>query len=130
VSLRYCLMVSGPAYGTQQASSALQFSQAVLAAGHQIMTIFFYQDGVLNANCYTSPASDEVDLVRAWQQLEQQHQIPLHVCVAAALRRGIADEREAAQGNLPGNNLQPGFILSGLGSLAQAASECDRFVQF
>lgn len=130
MSLRYCLMVSGPAYGTQQASSALQFARALLAAGHEITTVFFYQDGVLNANGYTSPASDEADLVRAWQQLGQEHRIPLHVCVAAALRRGIADEREAGQAHLPGYNLQSGFILSGLGSLAQAASQCDRFVQF
>ncbi|MDW3283769.1 sulfurtransferase TusD, partial [Escherichia coli] len=26
--MRYALMVTGPAYGTQQASSALQFAQA------------------------------------------------------------------------------------------------------
>lgn len=123
-------MVSGPAYGTQQASSALQFARALLAAGHRIITVFFYQDGVLNANRYTSPAGDEVDLVRAWQAFGRQHEVPLQVCVAAALRRGITDEREAGQRDLRGHNLQPGFTLSGLVSLAQAVAECDRFIQF
>ncbi|WP_255557197.1 sulfurtransferase complex subunit TusD [Sodalis sp. dw_96] len=128
--MRYCLMVSGPAYGTQQAGSALQFARALLAAGHRIITVFFYQEGVHNANGYTSPAGDEVDMVRAWQRFGQQHDVALEVCVAAALRRGIADEREAGQLGLSGYNLQAGFILSGLGSLAQAVAQCDRFIQF
>ncbi|CNE21908.1 sulfurtransferase complex subunit TusD [Yersinia nurmii] len=128
--LRYCLLVTGPAYGTQQASSAYQFAQALLAAGHQLVSIFFYREGVLNANQLTSPASDEFDLVRAWQQLAQQNGIELNVCVAAALRRGVCDRHEAEQLDLAAANLQPGFTLSGLGSLAEAALTCDRVVQF
>jgi len=50
--------------------------------------------------------------------------------VAAALRRGIADATEAERLGLAGANLQPGFTLSGLGALAQAALICDRMVQF
>ncbi|MGL6019447.1 MAG: sulfurtransferase complex subunit TusD [Gibbsiella quercinecans] len=128
--LDYCLMVTGPAYGTQQASSAYQFAQALLAKGHRLGSVFFYREGVLNANQLTSPASDEFDLVRAWQQLAQQHGIALNVCVAAALRRGVADAEEAARQDLPACNMQPGFTLSGLGALAEAALSCDRMVQF
>ena len=75
-------------------------------------------------------ASDEFDLVRAWQRLHEQHQVGLHICVAAALRRGVVDEAEASQQGLPCANLQPGFTLSGLGTLAEAALTCDRVVQF
>lgn len=32
-ALKYCLLVTGPAYGTQQASSAYQFAQAVVGQG-------------------------------------------------------------------------------------------------
>lgn len=128
--LSYCLLVTGPAYGTQQASSAWQFAQALLAAGHRITSVFFYREGVLNANQLTSPASDEFDLVRAWVALAQQHGVELNVCVAAALRRGVTDEQEAAQLALAAANLQPGFALSGLGSLAEAALSNDRLVQF
>ncbi|HHQ6566468.1 TPA: sulfurtransferase complex subunit TusD [Serratia fonticola] len=128
--LNYCLLVTGPAYGTQQASSAWQFAQALLAAGHRITSVFFYREGVLNANQLSSPASDEFDLVRAWTALAQQHGVELNVCVAAALRRGVTDEQEAAQLALAAANLQPGFTLSGLGSLAEAALSNDRLVQF
>lgn len=61
--MRFALMVTGPAYGTQQASSALQFARALLAAGHELVSVFFYREGVYNANQLTSPASDEFDLV-------------------------------------------------------------------
>ncbi|WP_409158796.1 sulfurtransferase complex subunit TusD [Pectobacterium sp. B2J-2] len=128
--LSYCLLVTGPAYGTQQASSALQFAQALLAEGHWLKSVFFYREGVLNANQLTSPANDEFDLVRAWQQLGVTHQVALNVCVAAALRRGVTDAQQASQLNLAGTNLQPGFVLSGLGELAQSVLTCDRVIQF
>ncbi|MGL4726351.1 MAG: sulfurtransferase complex subunit TusD [Scandinavium sp.] len=128
--MRFALMVTGPAYGTQQASSALQFAQAVLAEGHELSSIFFYREGVYNANQLSAPASDEFDLVRAWQALHEQHGVALHICVAAALRRGVTDETEAKQLGLAGANLQPGFHLSGLGALAEASLTCDRMVQF
>ncbi|EOC1347976.1 sulfurtransferase complex subunit TusD [Cronobacter turicensis] len=128
--MRFALMVTGPAYGTQQASSALQFAKALLAEGHSLESVFFYREGVYNANQFTSPASDEFDLVRAWQQLHNENGVALHICVAAALRRGVTDENEARTQGLTGANLQPGFQLSGLGALAEAALTCDRVVEF
>ena len=128
--MRFAIMVTGPAYGTQQASSAFQFAEALLAAGHQLSSVFFYREGVYNANQLTSPASDEFDLVRGWQKLNEQQGVELHICVAAALRRGVTDKAEAERLGLAGANLQPGFSLSGLGALAQAALTCDRMVQF
>lgn len=128
--MRFTLMVTGPAYGTQQASSALQFAKALLAEGHSLEGVFFYREGVYNANQFTSPASDEFDLVRAWQQLHDENGVALHICVAAALRRGVTDENEARAQDLTGANLQPGFQLSGLGALAEVALTCDRVVEF
>ncbi|MEG3131981.1 sulfurtransferase complex subunit TusD [Rouxiella sp. T17] len=134
MTLRYSLLVTGAPYGTQQASAAYQFALALLARGHQLESIFFYREGVLNGNQLVSPASDEFDLVRAWQQVATSHQVALNVCVAAALRRGVMDENEAEnQANLSANlsaNLQAGFSLTGLGSLAEAALTCDRLIQF
>ena len=80
--MRFAIMVTGPAYGTQQASSALQFAHALLKEGHELSSVFFYREGVYNANLLTSPASDEYDLVRAWQQLNQQHGVTLNICIA------------------------------------------------
>lgn len=128
--MRFAIMVTGPAYGTQQASSALQFARALIKEGHTLSSVFFYREGVYNANQLTSPASDEFDIVRAWQQLNTEHNVALNICVAAALRRGVVDDAEAARLGLASANLQPGFTLSGLGALAEASLTCDRVVQF
>ncbi|WP_282101009.1 sulfurtransferase complex subunit TusD [Candidatus Steffania adelgidicola] len=130
MNLEYCLMVTGPPYGSQSSSSALQFSQVLLACGHRLSTVFFYQEGVANANRLIAPASDEVDLVRAWYHLAKLYHIGLHVCIAAALRRGVTDAIQASLIKHTGENLQTGFEFSGLGWLAQAALRCDRFIQF
>lgn len=128
--MRFALMVTGPAYGTQQASSALLFARAVLEEGHTLESVFFYREGVYNGNQLTSPASDEVDIVLAWQALHQQHHVALNICVAAALRRGITDAEQAEVANNTASNLQTGFTLTGLGALAEAAATVDRVVQF
>ncbi|WP_158780864.1 sulfurtransferase complex subunit TusD [Pantoea sp. BAV 3049] len=128
--MRYTLLVTGPAYGTQQASSAWLFAQALLTQGHTLESVFFYREGVLNASALSSPASDEFDLTRGWQQLHREQGVALNICVAAALRRGVTDEQEAKNLGLPAANLAQGFQLSGLGALAEAALSCERMVQF
>lgn len=128
--LNYCLLVTGPAYGTQQASSAYQFALALLAKGHLLSSIFFYREGVLNANQFAAPASDEFDLVRAWEKLAKKHNVTLNVCTSAALRRGITHIKKAKQQSLLTTNFQTGFIFSGLGVLAEALLSSDRIVQF
>jgi tRNA 2-thiouridine synthesizing protein D len=119
-SLNYTLVVMGPAYGTQSAYCAYQFAQTLLSnTHHTINNIFFYADGVYNANCYNDPANDEFDLVKAWQNLAKQYSLKLTVCVAAAQRRGISVE-----------NLAEHFELTGLGELSEAVANADRVLQF
>lgn len=130
MSLTYVLVVQGPAYGTQAARSAYQFAEAVLAKGHSLSRIFFYQDGVHNGSALTAPASDEFDLVAAWQQLARSHGVELQTCVAAALRRGIVGQQEATQNQLPTTSLAEGFEQAGLGGLAEAMLTADRVIQF
>ncbi len=84
----------------------------------------------LTLNQLTAPASDEFDLVRGWQSLHDEHGVALHICVAAALRRGVT-ERNAKRNSSPAwPQFAAGFTLSGLGALAEAALTCDRMVQF
>ena len=105
---------------THQASdSALHFAQAALAKGHEITRVFFYNDGVYNANRFSAPQSDDRDLVAKWAEMAKEHHIDLVVCIAAALRRGIGEEV-----------LQDGFRISGLGQLVEAGIESDRLVVF
>ncbi|MDT9587601.1 MAG: sulfurtransferase complex subunit TusD [Candidatus Arsenophonus melophagi] len=129
-SLTYCLLVTGPAYGTQKAISAWRFANALITEEHILKTVFFYREGVYNGNQLLSPASDEFNLLISWKTLAQQTGCQLHICIAAALRRGIIDETEAQNNDLPFANLDKDFTLSGLGTLAQAMIFCDRTVQF
>ncbi|CAK9886508.1 MAG: Sulfurtransferase TusD [Candidatus Erwinia impunctatus] len=128
--MRFVLLVTGPAYGTQNATTALQFAQALLREGHSLHSIFFYREGVLNANELIAPASDEFHILQAWQQLQREHEVALNVCVAAALRRGVIDKQQAEQQQKCEANLAEGFVLTGLGALAEAVIMSERVVQF
>ncbi len=128
--LTYTLVVNGSVYGSQSARSAYQFAQAVIAKGHTLVSVFFYQDGVTNGSALTVPANDEFDLVKAWHELALAHNVRLETCVAAALRRGIVSQDEANQHGLSQSNLAEGFHQAGLGSLAEAMLVQDRVVQF
>ena len=49
--------------------------------------------------------------MRARQALNETQGVELHICVAAALRRGVADTTEAARLGLAGSNLP--FCVNG-----------------
>ncbi|MDK9739891.1 sulfurtransferase complex subunit TusD [Vibrio sp. D404a] len=129
-SLTYTLLVNGSIYGSQSAKNAYQFAMALIERGHQLKSVFFYQDGVSNGSALTVPANDEFDLAGAWQELATQHDVRMETCVAAALRRGVVSQEEANQHQLESHNLAVGFEQAGLGSLAEAMLTQDRVVQF
>lgn len=128
--LTYTLLVNGSVYGSQSARNAYLFAKEVVAQGHQLKSVFFYQDGVNNGSSLTAPANDEFDLVKGWQELALEHNVSLETCVAAALRRGIISKAEAEQHQLESSNVAQGFEQTGLGSLAEALLTQDRVVQF
>ena len=124
--MRYVLMVRQPNYGSQGAFLAYQFACALIEQGHQISQIFFSQAGVTNGNAFSYPANDEFNLLQAWQALAKNHQIPLHLCIAAAQRRGVVDQMTAAQPQQC--NLAEGFIAAGLGEFSKAVLQADRVI--
>ncbi|ALS98396.1 sulfurtransferase complex subunit TusD [Lacimicrobium alkaliphilum] len=125
---KFSLVVTSSPFDQQGAASALNFARAALDAGHQLSGIFFYQDGVHNANALQSVPGDEFQPYCAWLELAQQG-IPLHVCVSAAARRGVISETDAAEQGIPGSSLKPPFQASGLGQLIELMNEADRVVQ-
>jgi len=112
------LVNEGP-FTHQASDSAHRFAVAALQKGHQIHRVFFYGDGVYNANRFCQPQSDDRNPALLWSKLGMEHGIDLVVCVAAALRRGITEEV-----------LQPGFRIAGLGQLVEAGIRSDRFIVF
>ncbi|EQD37808.1 sulfur relay, TusD/DsrE [mine drainage metagenome] len=117
--MKFGILVNEGPYQHQASDSAYQFAVAALAKGHEIYRVFFYNDGVNNANKLTEPPQDDRNVTRQWSTLAAQHDIDLVVCVAASLRRGIKAEI-----------LAPGFHISGLGQLIEAGIEADRVLVF
>lgn len=128
--MNYTVLVTGSAYGTQNASTAFLFCQALVKTRHILHSIFFYCDGVFNANSMITPASDEFNLVKAWQKLSKKYQVNLYVCSSAALRRGVLEDDNTEQFNIKKGNLALFFQFSGLIELANSINICDRIIQF
>ncbi|MDU8925501.1 sulfurtransferase complex subunit TusD [Pasteurellaceae bacterium LIM206] len=124
--MRYVLAVKQPVYGSQGAFLAYQFARKLLRHGHEIGQIFFFQAGIGNGNAFVYPANDEFNLQKAWQQLAQQHNVPLHLCIAAAQRRGTVDSFTAQSPDQA--NLAQGFVIAGLGEFSKAVLEADRVI--
>lgn len=128
--MKFAIVVQGAPYSHQASLSALNFTNAALAAGHEIYRIFFYNDGVNNANDLIAPPQDETNIHAAWISLAQTYNIELIVCIASALRRGIVNESEADRYEKSSSNLNPAFTISGLGQLIDAGLTADRTVTF
>ena len=109
---------------------ALQFAQAALAGGHEIVRLFFYQDGVYSAANSVVTPQDEQDIAQQWRALVSEHQLDGVVCIAAALRRGVLNAEEAARYQRNAVNLDAPWALSGLGQLHDAIQDADRLICF
>ncbi|CAM3422848.1 sulfurtransferase complex subunit TusD [Halomonas lysinitropha] len=128
--MRYAILLMGAPYSNQASHSALRFAHAVVERGHRLEAVFFYHDGVQNAAGLAAPPQDEPHLGEAWVSLANEHRVALQVCIAAALRRGLLDEREAVRHGKDGVSVQAPFELTGLGQLIDLGTRCDRLVTF
>jgi tRNA 2-thiouridine synthesizing protein D len=128
--MKFGILVNEGPYQHQAADSAYQFTRAALEKGHEVMRVFFYHDGVNNGTRLTTPPQDDRHIQKRWSALAEEHGVDLVVCVAAAQRRGIVDADEARRNGKDADNIAPGFRISGLGQLIEAAIECDRMVTF
>jgi tRNA 2-thiouridine synthesizing protein D len=128
--VRIAVVVNEGPYTHQASDSALQFVRAALDKGHEIFRVFFYHDGVNNGTRLTVPPQDDRNLQRAWSELALTKNLDLVVCIAAAQRRGVLDAKEAKRHGKDGDNIAPGFRISGLGQLIEAGIQADRLVTF
>ena len=128
--MKFSILVNEGPYTHQASDTAYQFAKAVLAKGHEIFRIFFYNDGVNNATRLTTPPQDDRNIVNRWSKLAEEHKLDMVGCVAAAQRRGSVDEGEAKRNGKDATNLAAGFRISGLGQLVEAGIQSDRLVTF
>ena len=128
--MKFTVMVSEGPYTHQASDTAYQFTKSALDKGHEIFRVFFYHDGVNNGTRFTTPPQDDRNIVNRWSELAEKHNLDLVVCVAAAQRRGIVDPDEEKRQGKDGNNIAPGFRISGLGQLIEGGIQSDRLVVF
>lgn len=128
--MKFAILIKGAPYSTQAPYSALQFCRAAIADGHEIYRVFLYQDAIGLSTRLATPPQDELDIYAEWQAFINQHDIDAVTCIAAAARRGLIDESEAARHSKDGNNLSASYSLSGLGQLVEANIKADRLISF
>jgi len=127
--MKFAIAVFSPAHAPSS-RRALRFAEAALAGGHEIVRLFFYQDGVHSASGNVVAPQDETDIAAQWRAFITEQQLDAVVCIAAALRRGVLNDEEAQRWNRPAANLPAPWELSGLGQLHEAAQLADRLVTF
>lgn len=129
--MHYALLVTGSPYQTKACHSALKFLKAALLNKENTLEgVFFYEDAVLIGNALTQPPRDEFDVKKAWVELTNEHKVPLYLCIAASVRRGIINETESQRYELPQHSLSEGFQLEGLGTFVELMNSTTKIIQF
>lgn len=117
--MKFGIMVLEGPYQHQASDSAYNFVEAALEKGHEIIGIFFYNDGVNNATNLAEPPQDDRNIPLRWSKLAEKHKIDMIACIAASKRRGITE-----------NNIIKYVRISGLGQLTEMANNSDRLLTF
>ena len=128
--MKFGIMVNEGPYTHQASDTAYHFTAAALNNGHEIVRVFFYQDGVNNGTRLAVPPQDDRNITTRWSELAAQHDLDMVLCVAAAQRRGLLDKDEAKRAGKDTDNMAPGFNISGLGQLIDAGIQADRVMIF
>lgn len=128
--MKFIIQINSSPYQSNISFTAYQFINAVLAQGHEVFRVFFYNEGVFQAFKYATPADDEVQYTAQWSELARCHKLDLVICISAAQRRGLLCFDEAKRQGKQDSDLADGFRISGLGHWVEATLEADRFVVF
>lgn len=126
--MTFALLVAG-GLAMQSQISALNFARAALGAGHRVLRVFFFSEGVAAGNAQAVPAPDSEGIGAQWAALAQAHQIDLVVCSTSAVRRGVLDAGEARRHDRA-ESLAAHFDIAGLGQWVEACLLADRVITF
>ncbi len=128
--MKYAIQISASPYASSVNETAYQFIKSALQMGHEVIRVFFYQEGAYHAFHYAMPPDDEVSMVARWSALAREYDIDLVVCISAAQRRGLLEQGEAYRQGKQDNDLAEGFRIAGLGQWADALLQSDRYLEF
>ncbi|MDO8938851.1 MAG: sulfurtransferase complex subunit TusD [Methylicorpusculum sp.] len=128
--MKFTLQINSSPTAGQNGYYAYRFVCELIAAGHQVIRIFFYKEGIYHGYRYSTPPDDELNFSRLWSALSKEHAIDLVICVSAAQRRGLLHPDEAQRQGKLDNDLTEGFRISGLGQMIEASLLADRLIVF
>ena len=128
--MKYALQLNSSPCAKRSGLDALRFAEAAVQAGHEIIRVFFYKEGVYHAFRFNSPPDDELQLTKRWSELAALHNIDLVVCISAAQRRGLLSADEANLQGKTDDDLAEGFRIAGLGLWLEASLQADRCLVF
>ncbi|MCH7815074.1 MAG: sulfurtransferase complex subunit TusD [Proteobacteria bacterium] len=128
--MKFSIVVYAAPYSSEAAATAFNFTKTLLDQGHELYRLFFFGDGVHNANRLAVVAQDEVNLQQRWDQLITTHRLDAVVCVSSAIRRGLLDSQESERYELDAISVYGSSEIAGLGQLIDAVINSDRVVNF
>lgn len=128
--MKYAIQINTSPYASNAGLIAYNFIQAALLEQHQVLQVFFYQEGIQHAFKYALPPDDEINISRLWSQLAEEHPIDLLVCISAAQRRGLLCADEVRRQGLTDDYLATGFRIGGLGQWLEVSLKADRCLVF
>ena len=128
--MKYSIQINSSPYQSNSGETAYQFIKSALEMGHEVIRVFFYQEGAYHAFRYMTPPDDEVQIADRWSALARKYSIDLVVCISAAQRRGLLEKNEAKQQGKRDNDVADGFRIAGLGQWVEAMLKADRFIEF
>jgi len=105
--------------------TAINIANSIVAQDHELLGVFFYQEGVLNASEYLCIPNDEYQATRKWIMFTQSTTVPLHLCSTAAEKHGLIEETEQEDFE----HVSPAFQVSGLGQLVELSSQADKVIK-
>jgi tRNA 2-thiouridine synthesizing protein D len=128
--MKFAVQLNSSPYASQAALDAYFFTEAALLAGHEVIRVFFYKEGIYHAFRFAKPPDDEWQIQQNWSRLAVQYNLDLVVCISAAQRRGLLHADEAGRVGKTDNDIAAGFRIAGLGLWLEATLYADRVLIF
>jgi tRNA 2-thiouridine synthesizing protein D len=100
---KFLIFVTRSPFDSLNGQTALSFCKAAIELGHEIEQVFFYQEGVQQANIDIQAAAGEKNLLAQWLAFSEQTKTSLNVCVTASIKRGVLSDEDAAAMQLHSN---------------------------
>ena len=77
--MKYAIQINSSPYKSNSGETAYQFIKCALEMRHEIVRVFFYQEGVYHAFRYAIPPDDEIQIVERWSTLVREYNLDLVV---------------------------------------------------